>query len=265
MYGRLVDGGGPYFDPGHVPIVCLGKRPNPSPRVPRGLPHQVESREKILRAGSLLKLPMTHESRLVALALAIGAAVLAAPLWLPLFGTALAVQDALEPGDVGLVLEGTGNEAIDTAEAWRQRGIVHDVVVVEAPVKTHALVAYWSDFVRWGLAEQPATPAEHLRVVRAPSTQAGQQAEAALPALQDLHSRAVLVVGGGGIGSRLVERELTAVLGPAGMSVRMVRSGGIAREPDHWYENAEDRRAVLDSWLQLIVPFLSGYDAGPGT
>ena len=201
---------------------------------------------------------MTHASRLVALALMIGLLVLATPLWLPLFGTALTVQDALEPGDVGLVLEGTGKEAIDAAESWRQQGIVHDVVVVEAPVKTHALVAYWSDFVRWGLAEQPATPAEHLRVVRAPSTEAGQQAEAALPALHDLHARAVLVVGGGGIGSRLVERDLAAVLGPPGMRVRMVRSGGIAREPERWYQNAEDRRAVLDSWLRLLLPFLSG-------
>jgi hypothetical protein len=201
---------------------------------------------------------MTHASRLVALALMIGLVVLATPLWLPLFGTALTVQDALEPGDVGLVLEGTGKEAIDAAESWRQQDIVHDVVVVEAPVKTHALVAYWSDFVQWGLVEQPATPAEHLRVVRAPSTEAAQQAEAALPALQDLYARAVLVVGGGGIGSRLVERDLTAVLGPVGMRVRMVRSGGIAREPEHWYQNAEDRRAVLDSWLRLLLPFLSG-------
>jgi hypothetical protein len=209
---------------------------------------------------------MAHNSRLVALALTLGLVVLATPLWLPLFGTALAVQDALEPGDVGLVLEGTGKEAIDVAESWRQQSIVHDVVVVEAPVKTHALVAYWSDFVRWGLAEQPATPAEHLRVVRAPSTQAGQQAEAALPALEELGGRAVLVVGGGGIGSRLVERELRAVLGPAGISVRMVRAGGgIEREPGRWYQNAEDRRAVLDSWLELLVPFLSGYEAAPGT
>jgi len=208
---------------------------------------------------------MKHNSRLVALALTLGLVVLAAPVWLPVFGTALAVQDALEPGDVGLVLEGTGKDAMDAAEAWRRQGIVHDVVVVEAPVKTHALVAFWSDFVRWGVAKQPATPAEHLRVVRAPSTQAGQQAAAALPALEDLHSRSVLVLGGGGIGSRLVERELMAVLGPVGMSVRMVRSGGIEREPGHWYQNAEDRRAVLDSWLQLLVPFLSGYDAAPET
>ena len=50
---------------------------------------------------------MTHASRPVALALILGLVVLATPLWLPLFGTALTVQDALEPGDVGLVLEGT--------------------------------------------------------------------------------------------------------------------------------------------------------------
>jgi hypothetical protein len=201
---------------------------------------------------------MRRSGRQVVLVLMLGSLLLALPLWLPLFGTALAVQDTLEPGDAALVLEGTGKDAIDAAETWRQQDIVHDVVVVEAPVKTHALVAYWSDFVRWGLAQPPATPAEHLRVVRAPSTQAGRQAEAALPALEDFHARAVLVLGGGGIGSRLVERELMAVFKPRGINVRMVRSGGGDREPSRWYQNAEDRRAVLDSWLQLLVPFLSG-------
>ena len=204
---------------------------------------------------------MTRGSKVIVPLLALALVVLAAPVWLPLFGTALAVQDALEPGDAALVLEGTGKQALDGAEQWRQQGLVHDVVVVEAPVKTHALVAYWSDFVRWGLAEAAPTPAAHLRVVRAPSTQAGQQAEAALTALEDLHSHTVLVLGGGGIGSRLVERELIGVLGPAGMRVRMVRSGDAERDPGRWYQNAEDRRAVLDSWLQFVVPFLSGYDA----
>jgi hypothetical protein len=207
---------------------------------------------------------MTRGSKVVGLMLTLALVVLATPVWLPLFGTALAVQDALEPGDAALVLEGTGKQAVDGAEQWRRQGLVHDVVVVEAPVKTHALVAYWSDFVRWGLAEAAPTPVEHLRVVRAPSTQAGQQAEAALAALEDLHSRTVLVLGGGGIGSRLVQRELVGVLGPAGMRVRMVRSGDTERDPGRWYQNAEDRRAVLDSWLQFVVPFLSGYDA-PGT
>ena len=207
---------------------------------------------------------MRRHVRLVALVLIVGSAVLALPLWLPLLGTALAVQDTLEAGDVALVLEGTGRDTLETAEAWRQQGIIRDVVVVEAPVKTHALVAYWSDFVRWGLAEQPVTPVEHLRVVRAPSTQAGKQAEAALPALEQVGARAVLVAGGGGIGSRLVEQQLMAVFGPRGLKVRMVRSGGTDREAGRWYQNAEDRRAVLDSWLQLLVPFLGGYDAGPG-
>jgi hypothetical protein len=208
---------------------------------------------------------MRRHVRLVALVLIVGSGALALPLWLPLFGTALAVQDTLEAADAALVLEGTGRDVLDTAEAWRQQGIIHDVVVVEAPVKTHALVAYWSDFVRWGLAEQPATPAEHLRVVRAASTQAGKQAEAALPALEQVGARAVLVPGGGGIGSRLVERQVMAVVGPRGLNVRMVRAGRTDREPGRWYQNAEDRRAVLDSWLQLLVPFLSGYDPGPGT
>ncbi len=208
---------------------------------------------------------MRRHVRLVALVLILGSGALAVPLWLPLFGTALAVHDTLEAADVALVLEGTGRDTLDSAEAWRQQGIIRDVVVVEAPVKTHALVAYWTDFVRWGLAEQPATPAEHLRVVRAPSTQAGKQAEAALPALEQVGAHAVLVPGGGGIGSRLVEQQVMAVFGPRGLKVRMVRSGGTDREAGRWYQNAEDRRAVLDSWLQLLVPFLGGYDPGPGT
>jgi hypothetical protein len=191
--------------------------------------------------------------------LALGLVVLAAPLWLPGLGTSLAVDDGLQPGDVALVLEGTGTDAPDAAEGWRLHGIVREVVIVEAPVRTHALVAYWSDFVRWGLAAPATTPRDHLTIVRARSTQAGEQAEAALPALQADAARQVLVVGGGGIGSGLVKRELMSVLGAAGISVRMVRYGAAGREPGRWYQNADDRRAVLDTWLQVLLPFLSEY------
>ena len=200
--------------------------------------------------------------RAIVVVVILSISVVTAPLWLPVFGTALAVQDPLAPGDAALVLEGTGFDATQVAEAWRQQGLVRDVVIVEAPVKTHALVAYWSDFVRWGLASPSPTPAEHLRIVRSPSTQAGQQAAAALSALRQDAANNVLVVGGGGIGSRLVERQLAEVLQPGGMSVRMVAYGSGGRDPGHWYQNADDRRAVLDSWLQLLVPFLAGYETG---
>jgi hypothetical protein len=192
--------------------------------------------------------------------------VLAATLWLPWFGTALAVDDPLQPGDVALVLEGTGATAPDAAEAWRQQGLVQNVVIVEAPIKTHALMAYWSDFVRWGLATPAPTPADHLHVVRSTSTDAAQQARAALPAIQLDEARSVIVLGGGGIGSRVVARELRSVFDSVGISLRMVRYGTestkATRDAAHWYQNAEDRRAVLDSWLQLLVPFLSGYQDG---
>jgi hypothetical protein len=195
------------------------------------------------------------------------AAIAAASFWwLPELGAALAVSDPPTTADAAIVLEGTGVDAMTVAESWRQQGLVHDVVIVEAPVRTHALVAYWSDLVRLGLAPASPTPADHLRIVRAPSTQAGQQAEAALPALQADAAQLVLVAGGGGIGSRVVERELSDVWEPNGIDLRMVAyAQGQApngRDPAHWYANAEDRRAVLDSWLQLLVPYLSGYDAG---
>jgi hypothetical protein len=203
--------------------------------------------------------------KLLALLAAIGAIIIAAPLWLPILGTGLAVDEPLHTADVALVLEGTGTEALDVAECWRQQGTVRDVVIVEAPVKTHALVAYWSDFVRWGLAPPAPTPSEHLRAVRAASTQAGEQARAALPVLDELGARTALVPGGGGIGSRLVERELDSVFGPRGIQVSLVRYGEGGRDPARWYQNAEDRRAVLDSWLQRLVPFLSGYDPAIGS
>ena len=195
----------------------------------------------------------------------LAAIIIATPLWLPILGTGLTVDSPLQGADVALVLEGTGKEALDASERWRQQGLVRDVVIVEAPVKTHALVAYWSDFVRWGLAPPPSTPAEYLRVVRAASTQGAEQARAALPALSELGARSALVPGGGGIGSRLVEREMRSVLEPAGIQVDLVHYGGSGRDPARWYENAEDRRAVLDSWLQLLVPFLNGYDASVGS
>jgi hypothetical protein len=186
--------------------------------------------------------------------------VLAAPLWLPVFGTALAIHEEVQTADVALVLEGTGKDALDAAESWRKLGTVHAVVVVEAPVKTHALVAYWTDFINWRLASPAATPPEYLRVARAVSTQAAEQARAALVPLRELQARSVLVPGGGGIGSRLVEREVESVLSPAGIHVRIVRHGEGGRDPARWYQNAEDRRAVLDTWLQLLVPFLSAYE-----
>src|SRR6266567_5861503 len=199
--------------------------------------------------------------RLIVVAAALVVAIIASPFWLPLLGTTLAVNDTLVPADVALVLEGTGATATDAAEAWRQQGLVRDVVIVEAPVKTHALVAYWSDLVRRGLAAPAPTPADHLTIARSPSTQARQQAQAALPALQAAGATRALVLGGGGIGSRLVARELASVFGPAGISLRMVSYGNDrTRDPGHWYQNAEDRRAVLDSWLQTVVPFLSAYD-----
>jgi len=203
--------------------------------------------------------------KLGALGLAMGIVVLALPLWLPLFGTALAVDDPVQPAEVALVLEGTAKDATDAAERWRQQGMVREVVIVEAPVKTHALIAYWSDFVRWGLAPPAATPPEHLQIVRAASTQAAEQAHAALAAVQRAAARRVLVPGGGGIGSRLVERELLSVFEPQGIDVRLVRYRDDTRDPARWYQNADDRRAVLDSWLQLLVPFLSGYEPGAGT
>jgi hypothetical protein len=200
--------------------------------------------------------------RLVAFVVVLAIVAVASPMWVPLLGSALAVEDPLEPADAVLVLEGTGVDATRFSEIWRQQGLAHDVVIVEAPVRTHALVAYWSDFVRWGLAQPSPTPPDHLRVVRAPSTQAAEQAKAALPALQADSARSVLVLGGGGIGSRTVERQLAGVFEPAGISLRMVGYGSPGRDPAHWYQNAEDRRAVLDSWLQLLVPYLSGYDTG---
>ena len=204
-----------------------------------------------------------HVRRAILVLIAVVLVGVAAPLWLPLLGTTLAVEDSLQPADVALVLEGTGASATDAAEAWRQQGLVRDVVIVEAPVRTHALIAYWSDFVRWGLAAPAPTPADHLRDVRAPSTQAGQQANAALPALQADNAHTVLVLGGGGIGSRLVAQQLATVFRSAGISLYMVRYGTeVTRDPSRWFQNAEDRRAVLDSWLQLIVPFLGDYEPG---
>ncbi|MBV9326619.1 MAG: hypothetical protein JO352_22900 [Chloroflexi bacterium] len=208
--------------------------------------------------------PTPMALRLLAVILIVSLGVATAPVWLPAFGTALTEDDPPASADAALVLEGTGATATSVAEQWREQGLVRDVVIVEAPVKTHALVAYWSDFVRWGLAPPSPTLAEYLSVVRSPSTQAGQQATAALPALQAQQAHDVLVLGGGGIGSRLVERQVSDVLQPAGISSRIVRYSDGSRDPRVWYQNAEDRRAVLDGWLQVLVPYLSGYDADSG-
>lgn len=182
------------------------------------------------------------------------AAVLAAPM--P--GTFMVVDEASPaPASAALILDGSESAALDAAEAWRQAGLVQDVVIVEGPIKTHALVAYWSDFVRWGLARPAPTPPDHLRVVRTDGLNPATQARAALPALLDLHASSVLTPGGW-LGSRLARRQLARVLGPAGISVHLASMGPPGRDPARWYANAEDRRAVLDLWIQWLVPFVGG-------
>jgi hypothetical protein len=94
-------------------------------------------------------------------------------------------------------------------------------------------------------------------VVRAESTNSAEQASAALSTLQQLGARSVAVPGGGGIGTRLVERDLRSVFDAQGIGVRLVQFGPPNRSAAEWYRNADDRRAVLDSWLQLVVPYLS--------
>lgn len=182
--------------------------------------------------------------------LALGLA--AVPVMLPLPGTLLVATDTPAPSDVALLLDGSGTDALVGVEAWRRGGLVKDVVVVETPVKTHALVAYWSDFVAWGLARPSPTPAEHLRVVRSASSVPTAQTRAALAVLRQLGARSVLLPGGG-LGSKLSRQDAAAILEPAGISLRLVPLGPLERDPARWYENADDRRAVLDEWLSLVT------------
>lgn len=179
------------------------------------------------------------------------------PLWLPLPGTLLVGEDPPAPADAVLVLDGSGAQAVEGAELWRQQGMVHEVVLVEAPVKTHALVAYWSDFVAWGVAPPSPTPPGYLRLVRADSAEPAAQARAAIEPLHELGIHSVLVPNGG-IGSRLSQRDVGGTLGPAGITVRVVPFGPPARDPARWYANAEDRRAVLDLWVGLMLSELGG-------
>ncbi len=200
------------------------------------------------------------------LPLAVGVALvalvaLASPLWLALPGTLLTVSDPAQPADAALVFEGTGPDAMDGAERWRQQGLVRQVVIVEAPIKTHALVVFWSELVARGIAQPSPTPADLLAVVRAPSRRASRQAAAALPVLRSLGTRSVLLPGGG-LGARLDRREIARVFDPAGVSYRFVRFDPPDRDPARWYAYADDRRRVLGFWLQLLVPALSGDPQG---
>ena len=195
---------------------------------------------------------------LVGLGLLLGLA-LAAPVWLPLMGTLLVVDDPPAAAEVALVLDGSGSASLAGAEGWRQAGLVRDVVVVEGPIKTHALVAYWSDLVSRGLAPPAPIPPDHLRVVRAAGENPATQARAALPAVQTLGARSVLTAGGW-LGSRVARRQLESVFSPAGITVRLSRMTHGGRDPARWYTDPQDRRAVLDLWLQLAFPFLGSED-----
>lgn len=189
------------------------------------------------------------------MAVAVVLVLVSAPLWLPMPGELLVDADPppSQPLDAALVMEGMGPDAMLGAERWRQEGLVRSVIIVEAPVKTHALVAYWTDFVAWGLARPSPTPPEHLRVVRARSTAPFYQAEAALPALRELGATSVLVPGGG-LGSRIQRRELGRVFGPAGLTFHLVPFNPASRSPGLWYTDADDRRFVLAFWVQMVLP-----------
>ncbi len=203
--------------------------------------------------------------RLLVVLLAASALLVAASgFWLPLPGTLLVDTDPLAPAAVALVLDGVSQDALDRAEGWRRDGLVGRVVVVEAPIKTHALVTYWTELVARGLARPSLTPPELLAVVRARSLAPAEQARAALPTLQAARAQSVLVPGGV-LSGRLDRRELARVLGPAGITVRLVREEAPDRDPGRWYLDAADRRRVLGVWLQLLVPALSGDPQGPGT
>ena len=181
---------------------------------------------------------------------------LASPLWIPLLGLALVDSDPLAPADAVLVVDGAGIEAMDVAEGWRRDGYVKTVILVETPLETHALVTYWTDLVKAGLARPSPTPPEFLHIVRAERATPGIQAQAALPDLEAVGAKSVIVMGGG-LGSRLTRREIGSVFAPRGLALRLVQPAPPVRDPAAWYANADDRRRVLGLWLQLLVPFLA--------
>ncbi len=194
---------------------------------------------------------------LAVLAVTCVAVAFATPLWLPLLGVALVDEVPLAPADVALVLDGSGPTAMDDAEAWRQQGLVRDVVIVQAPLRSHALTTYWSLLRDEGLAHPSPTPPEHLSVATSASEAPSAQAQAAQAMLQQRRARSVLIPAGG-LTSRLRRREVSSVLAPIGIEVRMSSVRPAAREPARWYVNADDRRTVLTTSLQLLFPFLSG-------
>jgi hypothetical protein len=179
--------------------------------------------------------------------------------WLTLPGVALVDVEPLVPADAAVVLEGSGLHALERAEEWRQLGIVRRIVMIEAPIKTHALVTYWSDLVNEGMALPAPVPAAALTMVKSPRAGVRTQLEAAVPALRATGSRSILVLSGA-MGSRLTRREVQAALGGSGFEYTLVLAEPPERPPSAWYQDADDRRHVLGAWLQLLIPFLSNGD-----
>ena len=184
-------------------------------------------------------------------------------LWLPLFGTLLMAGGSPVKSDAILLLDGSGVDAMNGVEAWRQAGYARDVVIVEGPVRTHELVTYWSDLVREGVARPSPTPSQYLHLVRSESMQAGDQTEAALPTLEQMGVHSVLIPGVG-LDSRLNGREVARVLGPANITSQVATLSAPAHDPARWYTNAEMRRSVMEYWLQLVFPSLGRASAETG-
>ena len=206
--------------------------------------------------------PLRHRQsgtyqRLLAWTTILAAVTTLALVALPSLGIYLVDEDDPSPSDAVLVLEGSGPESLDAVEAWRLSGLIHSVIVVEGPIRTHALVSYWSDFVSMGLAQASPTPREALSVVRAEGLAVASQATAAVPELQRLNIHS-LIVPSRGLMSRVDRRELGKVLGPMGISTRLVPLFGPVQDPGGWFRSVRERRLVLTVWLQILFPWLSG-------
>ena len=184
------------------------------------------------------------------------AGLLAAPIWLPWFGTALVATDPPAPADAIVVLAGNSPERLQYAEALWRAGCAPILVVSNEAVHTYGLDTTWLDLYHAQVAA-PDLPLDVVLALDPPPENTIDEARraAALLASRGVH-RALLVTDA--YHSRRASLLFAAQFRHRGLEVRSTPV--LESDPDlaHWWTSPLEARRVAEEWTKLIAYLFQG-------
>ena len=183
--------------------------------------------------------------------------LLAAPLWLQLFGTFLVASDEPTQADAIVVLAGNAPDRLPRAlDLWRQ-GYAPLLIVSNEPIHTYGLNTTWYDLYRAHLVAQELPP-EDLVILDNPlpdSTIDEARRDAAIVQARGLHS-ALLVTDG--FHSRRASLLFAAQFRHRGLDVRSTPVPDSDPDIAHWWAHPTESRRVTEEWTKLLVYLVQG-------